>query len=443
MAGRFQRKVAAILPVRVGGGAVAFATPAYRRGDGMRQWLANVVEFWGFLVRRFLDDKGLDSAASLTYTTLFAVVPTMTVTFSIISMVPAFHELGGELQNFIFRNFVPSTGATLLSYLTAFSEQARQLTWVGVIFLVVTALMMMLTIEKAFNTIWRVRQPRRGVSSFLIYWAILSLGPLLLGAGFAISTYVASLAMLAGPDALFDVAWLIRSAPLLLEVAAFTLLYAVVPNTRVPLRHALAGGLFSALLVEAAKKLFSLYVGAFPTYQLIYGAFATVPLFLLWIYVCWLIVLLGAELACNLSSPRAWRARPLPRLLAALGVLRILQDRQRKGATLRYRQLRREGWPLPEEEWHEILAFLQRERLVCPTTGNAWVLCRDLNSYPLERLLARSPWSLPPLQTLPETLPEPWYPDLRAGLLELEQAREAIFHGNLGDWLSAGHEETR
>lgn len=409
----------------------------------MRQWLANVMEFWGFLVRRFLDDKGLDSAASLTYTTLFAVVPTMTVTFSIISMVPAFHELGGELQNFIFRNFVPSTGATLLSYLTAFSEQARQLTWVGVIFLVVTALMMMLTIEKAFNTIWRVRQPRRGVSSFLIYWAILSLGPLLLGAGFAISTYVASLAMLAGPDALFDVAWLIRSAPLLLEVAAFTLLYAVVPNTRVPLRHALAGGLFSALLVEAAKKLFSLYVGAFPTYQLIYGAFATVPLFLLWIYVCWLIVLLGAELACNLSSPRAWRARPLPRLLAALGVLRILQDRQRKGATLRYRQLRREGWPLPEEEWHEILAFLQRERLVCPTTGNAWVLCRDLNSYPLERLLARSPWSLPPLQTLPETLPEPWYPDLRAGLLELEQAREAIFHGNLGDWLSAGHEETR
>src|SRR5690606_28411919 len=289
MAGRFRGRVAGILPVRVGGGAVAFATPAYRRGDGMRQWLANVVAFWGFLVRRFLDDKGLDSAASLTYTTLFAVVPTMTVTFSIISMVPAFHELGGELQNFIFRNFVPSTGATLLSYLTAFSEQARQLTWVGVIFLVVTALMMMLTIEKAFNTIWRVRQPRRG---------------------FAISTYVAALAMLAGPDALFDVAWLIRSAPLLLEVAAFTLLYAVVPNTRVPLRHALAGGLFSALLVEAAKKLFSLYVGAFPTYQLIYGAFATVPLFLLWIYVCWLIVLLGAELACNLSSPRAWRARP-------------------------------------------------------------------------------------------------------------------------------------
>ena len=406
----------------------------------MRQWLANAAEFWKFLLRRFLDDRGLESAASLTYTTLFAVVPTMTVTFSIISLVPAFHDLGGELQNFIFRNFVPSTGATLLSYLQAFSEQARQLTWLGVLFLVVTALMMMLTIEQAFNTIWRVRQPRRGVSSFLIYWAILSLGPLLPGAGFAISTYVASFSMLAGPDALFDVTWLIRVAPLLLEIAAFTLLYAVVPNTRVPVRHALLGGLFAALLVEAAKKLFSLYVSAFPTYQLIYGAFATVPLFLLWIYVCWLIVLLGAELACNLSSTRAWRTRPLPMLLAMLGVLRVLRDRQRKGTTLRYRQLRREGWPLPEEEWHEILAFLQRERLICPTHRNAWVLCRDLDAYPLEHLLARSPWGLPPLHRLPETLPEPWYPALRNGLAELEQAREGIFHGNLGDWLSANRE---
>ena len=165
------------------------------------------------------------------------------------------------------------------------------------------------------------------------------------------------------------------------------------------------------------------------------------PLFLLWIYVCWLIVLLGAELACNLSSTRAWRTRPLPRLLATLGVLRVFQDRQRTGATLRHAQLRREGWPLPEEEWHEILGFLQREHLVCRTAGNAWVLCRDLNAYPLDRLLARSPWVLPALQSLPEELPEGWYPALREGLAELEQAREDIFHGNLGDWLSAGREE--
>src|SRR3546814_10170504 len=137
-----------------------------------------------------------------------------------------------------------------------------------------TALMMLLTIEKAFNTIWRVRQPRRGVSSFLLYWAILSLGPLLLGAGFATSTYIASLSLISGPYALIGVGTLIKVMPLLLSVAAFTLIYAAVPNTRVPLRHALVGGVFTAVVFEAAKQLFGPYVSYFPSYQLIYGPFA-------------------------------------------------------------------------------------------------------------------------------------------------------------------------
>lgn len=401
----------------------------------MRQRLLDIGEFWNFLWQRFLTDRGPNSAAALTYTTLFAVVPMMTVTFAMLSVVPAFREVGESLQAFVFRNFVPSTGATLLAYLQGFSIQARQLTWLGVAFLMVTALLMMLTIEKAFNTIWRVRQPRRGVSSFLIYWAILSLGPLLLGAGFAISTYMASLSLLSGPDALFGVGGLFRLAPLLLGVAAFTLLYAVVPNTRVPLRHAFLGGVFCALLFEAAKKLFSLYVSLFPAYQLIYGAFATVPLFLLWIYVSWLIVLFGAELTCNLSSTKAWRARPLPRLLATLGILRVLQERQRQGTTLRFLDVRKEGWPLPEEEWHEVLAFLHSEKLVCRTGGNAWVLSRDLHHYQLHTLISRSPWPLPALERLPEHLPEPWYPALLEDLGALQAERTRIFSGNLADWL--------
>src|SRR5690606_39941735 len=128
---------------------------------------------------------------------------------------------------------------------------------------------------------WRVRQPRRGVSSFLLYWAILSLGPLLLGAGFAVSTYITSLSMISGPNALLGAKTILGFMPLLSGVAAFTLLYAAVPNTRVPLRHALLGGLFAAVLFEIAKAMFGLYVRLFPGYQLIYGAFATVPLFLL------------------------------------------------------------------------------------------------------------------------------------------------------------------
>lgn len=247
----------------------------------MRQRLHDVLDFWRFLLQRFLADRGISSAAALTYTTLFAVVPMMTVTFAMLSAVPAFQGVGEQIQHFIFRNFVPSTGAAVQEYLWAFTEQARQLTWVGVLLLAVTAFMMLVNIEQAFNTIWRVRKSRRGVSSFLLYWAILSLGPLLLGSGFAISTYLASTSLLSGPDAVAGAKTLLSFTPLLFSVAAFTLIYATVPNARVPLKHALIGGVFTASLFEVAKAFFGLYVSFFPGYQLIYGAFATVPLFLL------------------------------------------------------------------------------------------------------------------------------------------------------------------
>src|SRR3990167_6297609 len=241
----------------------------------MRQRINNWWEFWRFLLQRFLADRGANNAAALTYTTLFAVVPMMTVTFSMLSAIPAFQDTGEQIQSFIFRNFVPSAGETLQQYLRDFTTQ--------------------------------VRQPRRGVSSFLLYWAILSMGPILLGGGFAISTYIASLSLISGPDALLGVQTLLKFMPLLFSVAAFTLLYATVPNAQVPMRHALLGGLFAAVLFEVAKMLFGLYVRLFPGYQLIYGAFATVPLFLLWIYVSWLIVLFGAEVVCNLGSSHQWR----------------------------------------------------------------------------------------------------------------------------------------
>ncbi len=337
----------------------------------MRQRVINLLEFWRFLLQRFIADQGTNNAAALTYTTLFAVVPMMTVTFSMLSAIPAFQDTGEQIQNFIFRNFVPSAGETLQQYLRDFTTQARKLTWVGVVVLAATAFWMLVTIEKTFNTIWRVRQPRRGVSSFLLYWAILSLGPLLLGGGFAISTYITSLSLISGPDALLGVQALLKFMPLLFSVAAFTLLYATVPNARVPLRHALLGGLFAAILFEVAKMLFGLYVRLFPGYQLIYGAFATVPLFLLWIYLSWLIVLFGAELVCNLGISQQWRRRAMPRLLTVFGVLRVFYERQQAGLKVRLRDVQRQGWQLAEHEWEEILAFLEQQKLIASTGPGA------------------------------------------------------------------------
>lgn len=408
------------------------------KGPGMSQRLQDIVEFWRFLVHRFLEDRGAQSAAALTYTTLFAVVPTMTLTFAMLSAIPAFQGVGLDIQHFIFRNFVPSSGETVQEYLSAFVVQARQLTWAGVILLAATAFMMLVTIEKAFNTIWRVRQVRRGVSSFLLYWAILSLGPLLLGAGFVASTYITSLSLLSGPHALLGAQTLLGYMPLLTSVSAFTLIYASVPNARVPFKHALVGGLFTAVLFEAAKASFHLYVSLFPGYQLIYGAFATVPLFLLWIYLSWLIVLFGAELVCNLGTSPHWRRQALPRLVVALGILRVFHARQQKGLSVRHRDVRRAGWLLPEDEWREVLDFLEAQRLVCRTGSDSWVLCRDLNHYGLHQLLCHSPWPLPRAQHLPASLQglnEGWYPALREGLERLQAEQARLLDGSLASWL--------
>jgi membrane protein len=401
----------------------------------MRQRVNNWWEFWRFLLQRFLADRGANNAAALTYTTLFAVVPMMTVTFSMLSAIPAFQDTGEQIQSFIFRNFVPSAGETLQQYLRDFTTQARQLTWIGVVILAATAFWMLVTIEKAFNTIWRVRQPRRGVSSFLLYWAILSMGPILLGGGFAISTYIASLSLISGPDALLGVKTLLKLMPLLFSVAAFTLLYATVPNAQVPIRHALLGGLFAAVLFEVAKMLFGLYVRLFPGYQLIYGAFATVPLFLLWIYLSWLIVLFGAEVVCNLGSSHQWRKRAVPRLLVVLGVLRVFHERQQSGFKVRLRDVQRQGWMLAEHEWEEVLEFLEQQQLIASTGAGSWVLSRDLGHYTLAQLLSRSPWPLPRLAQLPEQLDEPWYPALRSGLEKLHEEQLALFGESLAHWL--------
>jgi membrane protein len=240
--------------------------------------------------------------------------------------------------------------------------------------------------------------------------------------------------LISGPDALLGVQEALKFMPLLFSVTAFTLLYSTVPNAQVPFRHALLGGFFAAILFEVAKMLFGLYVRLFPGYQLIYGAFATVPLFLLWIYLSWLIVLFGAELVCSLGFSQQWRKRAVPRLLMALGVLRVFYERQQLGQKVRLRDVQRQGWLLAEHEWEEILVFLEQQKLVAPTGSGTWVLSRDLGHYSLQQLLSHSPWPLPRAENLPEQLDEFWYPALRSGLVKLQDEQAAIFGDDLAQW---------
>ncbi|WP_185266902.1 YihY family inner membrane protein [Halopseudomonas xiamenensis] len=405
----------------------------------MPRRIQQLVYFCRYLLRRFGEDNCPKNAAALTYTTLFAVVPVMTVTYAMLAAIPAFNQVGGQIEAFIFDNFVPSTGAALREYLSEFSQQARQLTGIGVAVLMVTAFMMLLNIEKSFNAIWRIRRPRRGLSSFLLYWAVLSLGPLLLGAGFVVSTYLASLSFLSG-DAVLASAWkqLLGWLPLLLSIAAFTLIFVAVPNTRVRFKHGFAGGVLVALLFEGAKACFALYVALFPSFQLIYGAFATFPLFLLWIYVAWMIILFGAELVCNLGSSAAWQRVAYPWLVSLLALLRVFLQAQKNGHTVDLARVNTAGWAMPEDLWLQLTEWLESRQIITRAQQGGYVLSRDLDLLELSTLLEELPESLPAVASLPLSLQggDSWYPPLREALTELEGCRQRIMAGSVKSWLS-------
>ncbi len=323
------------------------------------------------------------SSAALTYMSLFALVPLMTVMYAMVSAVPAFQGVGEQIQAFLFDNLIPETGAELQSYLTDFSQQAKSLTGVGIGFLVVTAVLMLRNVEAAFNVIWRTRTNRSPVASFMLYWAVLSLGPILVGLALGISTYITSAAMLFEDMDLLGIgSFSLKAAPFLLSAAAFTLVYAAVPNYPVPLKHALIGGVLTALIFNTARGLFTkLVVGS--SYTVIYGAFAAFPLFLLWIYVSWNIVLVGAIVVNSLGAYQSEAASKRPPLIKALSVLHLFWDKQKSGGSLGEAQILKEAnrdtRGLDSETWIRIRDILLDQKILQINEKGHYLLARDLH----------------------------------------------------------------
>lgn len=257
--------------------------------------------------RRFRADRCARTAAALSFTTVLALVPLTTVAFALFSGFPAFREWLAGTQRFIFRHFVPASGEVVSGYLDQFATNAGRLTAWGLLFLFVTALVLMGTIERAFHDIWHAsrRHRRRGlVSRFLAYWAVLTIGPLLIGVSLSLSSYVMSLPLFANNAPLgFLRTFAYQGLPVVLEFLAFVLLYTIVPSRPVRLRRALIGAVTAAVLFELAKRGFGLFVVHFSSYQLIYGAIAALPVFLVWVYLSWTIVLAGAVLTAELHEP--------------------------------------------------------------------------------------------------------------------------------------------
>lgn len=344
--------------------------------------LKEVGLFFKNLAFEFLDKGCQKSAAALTYMTLFALVPLMTVTFSMFSVIPAFDGVAEQLQTLIFTHFIPETGSEVQRYLGDFSAQARRLTGAGVGILVVTAYLMLTNIEKTFNAIWGVQQARRGLASFLLYWAVLSIGPLLLGAGMVMTTYLVSLRMLMRELDQLGISTMVFSlVPLLLTSAAFTLLFAAVPNCRVPLKFAVIGGVTTAICFELLKMAFGWMV-ANSSFQLIYGAFAVVPLFLLWINFVWTIVLGGAVFVRTLAEHGyADRSRRQSDLQAMLRSLAVFREKSKTGEAVTDRDCVRAGVSLVH--WQHLRSLMVKNRWIAVTDTGNYVLSRELKSVTL------------------------------------------------------------
>ncbi len=255
------------------------------------------------LRERFREDRLGLTASSLTFTTLTAIVPFFTVALAVFTAFPMFSNLQRALQKWLIDSLIPDNIARqVVGYLTQFAGQASKLGVAGLVVLVVTAIAMILTIDRTLNNIWRVRRPRPLAQRVLIYWAAITLGPLLLGASLTLTSYVVSASRgLVGamPGSL---RLLLDSIEFFLLAGGMAAMYHYVPNTQVRWGHAWSGGLFVSAGIELAKKLLALYLTAVPTYSMVYGAFATLPILLVWVYVAWIIVLLGAVVAAYLPS---------------------------------------------------------------------------------------------------------------------------------------------
>ncbi len=269
--------------------------------------LTQTYAFGRYLFFRMKHDRVNVNAGYLAYITLLSIVPMFTVSLSIMSSFEIFSNVGEVLQDFIIDHFVPAAGMAVRTALTEFIGNTAKMTAVGGVFLFVAALMLISNIDKNLNYIWRVKTKRRVVFSFSMYWMILTLGPLLLGASIAMTSYITSLKII-DSEALVGVYNLfLRWLPFLLSFFAFSGLYLLVPNKKVYIYHSLAGALVAALLFELSKKAFAAYITHFPSYQLIYGALAAIPILFVWIYLCWVIVLIGAEVTAALGESECWR----------------------------------------------------------------------------------------------------------------------------------------
>lgn len=404
-----------------------------------------IQSFARFLWNRFLDDRCFETAGALAYTTLFALVPLSMVVFGILAAFPVFEAWSAQLTQFIFSNFVPASAEAVQEFLTKSVESTRKLSATGATALLVSLLLTMWSIESTFNRVWRVPTPRSGLFRFLVYWTLLTLGTLGAVASLAVTSYLFSLPVWSGEAQ----AWttrLLGYLPNAVELLVFTLAYWLIPHRSVPLRFALAGGLFATVLFEVAKRGFAAYLLGVPTYEQLYGALAVVPIFMVWVYLSWVVVLLGASFSASLSSfryqPRALR---LPAGMEMYGYLRLLgrlAQARRDGRGLHIADVQDVEPMLTDDLLQRMLSGLARLNIVRRAEDGEWLLSRDLDAVTLgelhEGLGLRVPGPVHGLPGYDDTIGR----DAARALAHLQQPLETPLARSVGSFFTPGPDNT-
>ncbi len=384
--------------------------------------------------RHFKEDRLFDEAASLSYTSLLSMVPLLAVVFGVASAFPVFQHWSQQLQTFVFTNFVPDSGELIQEYLAGFLASVGKLTLPGTLVLILTALLLMIRIERAFNLVWRVPTARSIRNRVVMYWAVLTLGPLALGAAAALSAQPVFDQVVTGVSSdsnwravgIFALSWL-----------AFTLMFLLVPNRRVRIPHAVVGALLSAILFGLAKIGFVAFV-AKASFNVIYGTLATIPIFLFWLYLVWIVILLGASLAASLTTfsdrktdwgwPDKWEFLLVYRLvghlwqsqqdgrLLATGVLLDLLE----GAT--------------ETQLVKQLGVLFDSGMATRNQDGDWLLSRDLENVSLLDLYRAGEYYLPVSEEPEIPSRTEWddvfFKSVKLGKLNMQQSLKEMYRGD-------------
>ncbi len=349
--------------------------------------LGGVLATARFMSERMRADNITRVAASLSFTTALAVVPALAVVLAILTAFPAFEGMRAAAQDFIFSNVMPDTGLKMRDQMSAFVSAAGKVTAFGAIGLAVTSLMLLLTIETSFNEIFKVLRPRPLLTRLLVLWAVITVGPFLFGLSFTLFGYFAAAQMWIGADVAKSMNVILgQVAPTMVAWVGIGFLYVVVPNRRVMIKDAMLGAGVAAVLFGLLRYGFATYVASMTSYQAVYGAVAAVPVFLIWVYLNWIVVMAGAVITASLPD---WRYAnegradlALDRLALAMDVIAKLATAQNAGAAISSRVLAR-TLSAPDVVLGRVLETLRQGRFVAVTDEGGWILARDLDRIAL------------------------------------------------------------